>query len=107
MSALKYFGLPIISIGIANPVEDDGFEVLIHHDSARNVYKKIVLRNDKIVGTIFVNEIERAGTIFYLMQNQTNVKEFKSLLFSEGFSLAALPSQLRRRLFMEGSGWGA
>ncbi len=107
MSALNYFGLPTISIGIANPDEDDGFEVLAHHDSARNVYKKIVLKNDTIVGMIFVNEIERAGTIFYLMQNHTNVKEFKSLLISEGFSLAALPSQLRKRLLMEGSRWGA
>ncbi|MHA2069519.1 MAG: NAD(P)/FAD-dependent oxidoreductase, partial [Candidatus Thorarchaeota archaeon] len=50
MSALKYFGLPIISIGIANSDEDDEFEVLAHHDSARNVYKKIVLKNDTIVG---------------------------------------------------------
>jgi len=107
MSALKYFGLPIISIGVANPDEDEGFEVLVHHDSARNVYKKIVLKNDTIVGMIFVNEIERAGTIFYLMQNHTSVKQFKSLLTSESFSLATLPSQLRNRLFMEGSRWGA
>jgi NAD(P)H-nitrite reductase large subunit len=105
MSALKYFGLPIISIGISNPNEE--LEVLTYHDSARNVYKKIMLKNDTIVGMTFVNEIERAGTIFYLMQNHIDVKEFKSLLMSENFNLAFLPLKLRRRLLMEGSRWEA
>jgi len=102
MSALKYFGIPLISVGMANPEDDGTYEILIYHNSERNIYKKIVLRNDIIVGMIFINEIERVGTIFYLMKNRANVKEFKQVLASENFGLAALPSPMRERMFMGG-----
>ena len=69
MSSLKYFGIPIVSIGLANPKEDPTLEVLIKHDKEKNVYKKLVLRNNVIVGMTFVNYIERAGILFHLMKN--------------------------------------
>ena len=105
MSALNYFGLPIISIGIVNPNEE--LESLTYHDSEKNIYKKIIFKNNTIVGMIFVNEIERAGTIFYLLHQNVDVKDFKNLLVSENFNLAVLPLQLRKRLLMEGSRWKA
>ena len=33
MSSLKYFGIPIVSIGIANPKEDPTLEILVKHDA--------------------------------------------------------------------------
>lgn len=100
MSALKYFDLPIISVGKVNMKEADGYEVLVNHDLAKNLYKKIVLKDNVIVGMLFVNGVERAGTIFFLMKNHVNVKKFKRQLISENFSLAALPSAVRKKLFM-------
>jgi NAD(P)H-nitrite reductase large subunit len=98
MSSLKYFGIPIISIGLANPKEDPTLEVLVKHDSERNVYKKLVLRNNIIVGMTLVNNIERAGVLFYLMKNCVNVKKFKEKLLSDEFSLATLPVGLQRKM---------
>jgi NAD(P)H-nitrite reductase large subunit len=98
MSSLKYFGTPIISIGLANPKEDPTLEVLVKHDSERNVYKKLVLRNNIIVGMTLVNNIERAGVLFYLMKNCVNVKKFKEKLLSDEFSLATLPVGLQRKM---------
>ncbi|MFB0504921.1 MAG: NAD(P)/FAD-dependent oxidoreductase [Candidatus Bathyarchaeia archaeon] len=102
MSALKYFGIPVISVGTANPKDDGTYEKLTYHNAERNLYRKIVLRDDRIVGMTFINEIERVGTIFYLMKNRVNVKEFKHRLASENFGLAALPSPIRERMFMGG-----
>jgi NAD(P)H-nitrite reductase large subunit len=99
MSALKYFGIPIISIGIANPKEDGTFEVLVKHDPEKNLYKKLVLKNNVIVGMTFVNDIERAGILFHLMKNCVNVKKFKQELLSEDFGLATLPSSLRKKVY--------
>jgi len=98
MSALKYFGIPIISVGIANPKEDGTYEILVKHDSEKNLYKKLVLKDNVIVGMIFVNDIERAGIIFHLMKNCVNVKKFKQELISENFGLATLPSRLRKKM---------
>jgi NAD(P)H-nitrite reductase large subunit len=100
MSALKYFGIPITSVGIANPKEDGTYEILVKRDPEKNLYKKLVLKDNVIVGMTFVNDIERTGIIFHLMKNCVNVKKFKQDLISENFSLATLPSRLRKKIYL-------
>jgi NAD(P)H-nitrite reductase large subunit len=99
MSALKYFGIPIISIGIANPQENSTYEILVKHEPERDLYRKIVLKDDVIVGLTLVNDIERAGVLFHLMKNGVKVKKFKQELLSEDFCLATLPRSLRRKIY--------
>jgi NAD(P)H-nitrite reductase large subunit len=99
MSALKYFGIPIISIGIANPKEDDTYESLVKHEPERNLYKKIVLKDNVIVGITLVNDIEQAGVLFHLMKNRAKVKKFKQELLSEDFCLATVPRSLRKKVY--------
>jgi NAD(P)H-nitrite reductase large subunit len=98
MSSLKYFSIPIVSIGLANPKEDQALEVLVQNDPEHNIYKKLVLKDNVIVGLTFVNCIERAGVLFYLMKNAINVKKFKQKLLSEDFGLATLPVGLQRKM---------
>jgi len=98
MSSLKYFGIPMVSIGITNPKDPNTFEILTKHEPERNLYKKVVLKDNIVVGIILVNDIERAGTLFYLMKNRVNVKRFKRELISETFGLAALPASLRKTM---------
>jgi NAD(P)H-nitrite reductase large subunit len=98
MSSLKYFGIPVVSIGIANPREETGYEILTRHEPEKNLYKKIVLKDNVIVGISLVNDIERAGTLFHLMKNRVNVKKFKRDLISDNFTLAVLPASLRKNM---------
>jgi len=99
MSSLKYFGVPIISIGIANPKDPDAYESLVKHDPERGFYRKIVLKDNAIMGVTLVNGIEKAGVLFHLMKNGVNVKKFKQELISDDFCLATLPRSLRRKLY--------
>jgi NAD(P)H-nitrite reductase large subunit len=98
MSSLKYFGIPIVSVGLANPKEDPELEVLLKQEPEHNLYKKLVLKNNVIVGMTLVNCIERAGVLFYLMKNAINVKRFKQQLMSDEFGLAMLPVGLQRKM---------
>jgi NAD(P)H-nitrite reductase large subunit len=98
MSTLKYFGIPIVSIGLANPKADPTLEVLVNYDAAKSVYKKLVLKDNVIVGMTFLGDIERAGILFYLMKNKVTVKKFKDELLGENFGLAALPLSLRNKM---------
>jgi len=100
MSALPYFDIPAITVGVVDPKEDDGYEVLTRHDAAGNVYKKIVLKDDMIVGFTFVNEIERAGIFFHLMKNHVDTSSFKQKLLAEDFGLINLPQPLRKRMLL-------
>jgi NAD(P)H-nitrite reductase large subunit len=101
MSTLKYFGIPIVSVGLANPKEDPTLEILVKQDSARPLYKKIVLKAGIIVGMTFLGDIERAGILFYLMKNKINVTKFKEQLLADDFGLAALPASLRKKMNLE------
>ena len=74
------------------------YEILVKHEPDRNLYKKIVLKDNVIVGMILVNDVERAGTLFHLMKNRINVKKFKRYLVSEDFGLAMLPAPLRKAM---------
>ncbi len=98
MSSLKYFGVPIVSIGLANPKPDPTLEVLVKHDTEHDIYKKLVLKNDIIVGLTFVNCIEHTGVLFYLMKNAINVRKFKEQLLSDEFSWAILPIGLQKKM---------
>ena len=98
MSSLKYFGIPIVSIGLANPRDDPTLEVLVKQDLDNNVYKKLVLRNNIIVGMTLVNCIDRAGIIFNLIKSQINVKKFKQDLLRDDFGWAVLPVALQRKM---------
>lgn len=100
MSALKYFDTPVISAGLANSKEGDSYEVLVNHDPEKNLYKKVVLKDNVIVGMTFVNEIDRTGILFYLMKSRVDVGRFKQKLLSEDFGLVFLPERLRRIMLL-------
>jgi NAD(P)H-nitrite reductase large subunit len=62
------------------------------------VYKKLVLKNNVIVGMTLVNCIDRAGILFNLMKTQVNVKKFKKELLRDDFGWAVLPVTLQRKM---------
>jgi NAD(P)H-nitrite reductase large subunit len=98
MSSLKYFGIPIISIGLANPKEDQMLEIIVKQDLEHNEYKKVVLRNNVIVGLTLVNCIDRAGILFNLIKDKINVKKFKQDLLRDDFGWAVLPVKMQRQM---------
>jgi NAD(P)H-nitrite reductase large subunit len=98
MSSLKYFGVPIVSVGLANPKDDPTLEILVKHDADKGVYKKLVLKDNVIVGLTMVNAIERSGIIFNLLKKKVNVKDFKQDLLRDDFSLAFLPASLQKEM---------
>jgi len=100
MSSLKYFDLPVIAVGDTNPEELDDYEVLVENQPEKTVYKKILLRDNVIVGFIFLGDIEKAGILFRLLKNHVNVAEIEESLLSEDFGIVTLPEQLRQNLFV-------
>ncbi len=98
MSSLKYFGVPIVSIGLSNPKDDPTLEVLVKQDTDKGTYKKLVLKDNVIVGMTMVNAIERSGIIFNLLKKHIDVKDFKQDLLRDDFSLAFLPVSLQKQM---------
>ena len=97
LNALEFGTLPIISYGRVN--EEEGSEVVRVLDERRGIYKKVILKEGKIVGALFVRDIRRAGIFRHLLQEGIPVAPFQEKLLSENFGFAHLPRDLRDRLF--------
>ena len=87
MNSLNYFGIDIASAGM--PIApDDTYEIISKQEG--DIYKKIILKDDLIIGMVFVGDIEKSGIIFGLMRNKVNIACFKERLLSDDFGLAFL-----------------
>ena len=99
-SSLKYFDLPIIAVGNTNPEDSGDYELLVERQPEKTVYKKILLKDNRIVAFIFLGDIEKAGILFHLLKNHVDVSEIKDRLLSEDFGIVTLPESLRQKLFV-------
>ncbi|WP_455279894.1 NAD(P)/FAD-dependent oxidoreductase [[Eubacterium] cellulosolvens] len=98
MSALNYFGLPVISAGIVNPQQDDAYEVISDLDKEHGIYKKIVIRDNIIRGFILIGKIDNAGIFFDLLKRRINVENMKEPILSNDFGLIHLTSTVRQEM---------
>ncbi len=84
MNSIEFFGLPVISIGITRP-KSNVYEELVKKDAARNIYKKVVLKDGIIAGVVFVNSIENIGVIGSLVKNKTDITGIKDIILEDYF----------------------
>lgn len=96
MNAIEVAHIPTISIGLIDPPPGDGYQVIKKFDRGSNVYRKVILRGDAIVGAIFTGHIDRAGIITGLLRDGVKVKGFKKELMSERFGFISFPKALRK-----------
>jgi len=92
INSLNYFGIDIASAGMPTAPNDDSYETISKQEG--NIYQKVILKNDLIMGMIFVGNIERSGIIFGLMRDRVNVESFKQSLLADDFGLAFFPRAL-------------
>ncbi|ERJ20889.1 Assimilatory nitrite reductase large subunit protein [Salinisphaera shabanensis E1L3A] len=83
---LKVTGIDVYSAGDFSDAE--GSETLTFSDVRRGVYKRIVLRDDRIVGVVLYGDTRDGGWYFKLMREGADVSAFRDLLL---FGQAYLP----------------
>lgn len=89
MNSIEFFGLPVISIGITRPKEKE-YEQLVKEDAKNFVYKKVVLRKNRLQGMILVNRIEQAGVMGILMKKKVDISSIKGMLLEDIFDFAKI-----------------
>jgi nitrite reductase (NADH) large subunit len=86
---LKVVGIELTSIGIVNPMSSQYQEVK-KIDEKRGVYKKIVLKDNKIVGVIMLGDVKGITTIRKLMTQKKNVARYQGQLLEDSFDYREL-----------------
>ena len=92
MNSLNYFGFDITSAGMPTAPNDNGYETISKLED--NIYQKVILKDDLIMGMVFVGNIDKSGIIFGLMRDRVNVESFKECLLADDFGLAFFPRAL-------------
>jgi NAD(P)H-nitrite reductase large subunit len=95
----NFIGIPAISMGVTAAescvmgADDEFREVRVR---TRESYKKLVLRNGKIVGAILVGQTQKAGLMSVLLKKQVYVADAIPLLMSDRLNFIDLLPILRR-----------
>ncbi|MHB1127531.1 MAG: NAD(P)/FAD-dependent oxidoreductase [Bacillota bacterium] len=87
-NAVEFRAVPAVAIGITRPVGEE-YEVFSLFRPERNLYKKVVLKDNRIVGLIMVGDISRAGVYAALIKKQSDISSVKHKLLSDDFSYAS------------------
>jgi len=99
-NAIGFFDLSMITAGIINPATDE-YEVLIDKVEEDKVYKKIVLKDGKIVGFIYLNDVDRAGILTGLIKEQKGVEDIKNQLLADDFGYIDFDKEWRTQKLAE------
>ncbi|MBU1090779.1 MAG: FAD-dependent oxidoreductase, partial [Candidatus Omnitrophica bacterium] len=87
MNSIEFFGLPIISLGIYKAGKEElSLEELKLSQVRSNNYKKLLLRNNVIIGAILIGNIKNSGIFLRLIRERTDISTIKDKLLQEDFA---------------------
>lgn len=101
MNSVEILGMPVISLGLSSIDSEDkmqGLKIYKAYDTGRKIYRKIVVRQNRVVGAILIGAIERAGIYCGLINNNVDVAEIGENIVKEDFGLIQLPADYRKHL---------
>ena len=84
---------------ITNPPAGDEFEILTYLDQETYTYRKIVIKDNTLVGAVLVGEVDRAGIFAGLIRDRADITSYKEDLLRPGFGFINLPKEVRSALF--------
>ena len=96
MNSVDFFDLPVISFGLISP-PDSTFEELIQADFNRSIYRKVIVKDDRIFGGIFINDIARHGILLHLGLQRVDISDIKSILVDEYFDYGRVIPLIKRQ----------
>ena len=90
MNSAEFFGLPLISTGLVKPKNPAEYEILTRHVAEKNIFRKVVLQDNVVVGAVMVGEIENAGVFAALMRKKVDVSSVKDRLLDTDFGFGSV-----------------
>jgi NAD(P)H-nitrite reductase large subunit len=100
MNSVEILGIPVISMGLSNAddKEIEAIESFKIYNPQKRIYRRIVIRNNKVIGAILAGAIERAGIYAGLISNEIDISDIKDNIAKEDFGIIQLPEGYRKHL---------
>ncbi|MGA1790409.1 MAG: NAD(P)/FAD-dependent oxidoreductase [bacterium] len=104
MNSIEIAHIPTVSVGLTDPTlitdpeRQKRIEVLQYVREKENIYQKIIIEGNRIIGVILIGKIDRAGIYTGLIKDKTDISSVKDHLLKEDFGLLSLPKAYRKHL---------
>jgi len=89
-NVMRVLGLDVMTLGMVNPPDDSGYEVLTKTDPRRRRYRKLVFRHHVLVGAVLINDIAQGGILLSLIRNEIPLRIPGRILMDPAFNFGKL-----------------
>jgi NAD(P)H-nitrite reductase large subunit len=77
MNSVEIYGLPIMTMGLTNPTNEEQIEAVY---KTKDIYRKLVFEDDRLVGAILVGNVNCGGVLTHIIRSQRNISAFRDRL---------------------------
>jgi ferredoxin-nitrate reductase len=84
MNIIKIQGFDLCSIGLAESPDDQNYEEIVFIDKAKRYYKKCIIHQDRLVGTILIGDKAEFQEFRNLIENKIELSEKRLQLLRSG-----------------------
>jgi NAD(P)H-nitrite reductase large subunit len=89
-NVIRVFGLDVLTGGLVNSPDDDGYQVAVRLDPRAGTYRKLVAKDDLLVGMVMVGRIEQGGVLLSLIQRRLPLAVSLDRLLNPNFNYGQL-----------------
>jgi 3-phenylpropionate/trans-cinnamate dioxygenase ferredoxin reductase subunit len=94
-NVIVIYGLPVASMGLDLPPDEEGYEVLTGDFPRDGQYRKLVLSRGALVGATLIGNIGEAQAIESLIRMRADVSSFRDRLFEPGFDARRVLKEIK------------
>jgi len=89
-NVMRVFDLDVLTVGNVNPQEEAAYQVVQTGGAAQKYYRRLVLKDDLLVGAVMINRIEQGGVLRSLIANRIPIRLPPESLAAPGFNFGRL-----------------
>ncbi|MBE0479217.1 NAD(P)/FAD-dependent oxidoreductase, partial [Candidatus Aerophobetes bacterium] len=95
-NSIEFFNLPLISVGRVRS-KDKRYEEFLRVNEQDYVYKKLLIKENRLVGVVLLNAIENAGVYTALIRRGMDISKVRDILLDDYFDYALVRDLLEEK----------
>lgn len=89
-NVIRVFNLDVLTAGLVNPGTDETYRVVSRQDPRRGTYRKLVFKDDRLVGLVLVGDIDQGGILTALIHSRRPIGVAPEILLEPNFNFGRL-----------------
>ena len=94
-NVIRIFDLDVMTAGLPEPPAEEGYRAVWEFNPRTGTYRKLVFRDDNLVGMTQVNDIEQGGLLVSLIRSRVPIRHRPEALLDPTFNFRKLMTNLR------------